>query len=95
MPFYFGEISPQKPLLLRNDSLPDGVLSFILLDAGFNSLDEKLIFSQQGKDICPVKIMLKPAGGQSADPIEGIITAPNLHKDELMNVVVRVSKSHG
>ena len=93
MPFYFGEISSQKPLLLRNDSLPDGVLSFILLDAGFNSLDEKLIFSQQGKDVCPVKIMLKPTGGQSADPIEGIITAPNLHKDELMNVVVRVSKA--
>ncbi len=49
-PFFMGKIAPDKVLTFDTDSLPCGVIHFLLLDKRNNVLSERLLFSPNWKE---------------------------------------------
>ena len=94
VPFYFAKVSPHTALVFPlKDFNQDGIHSFVLLDSDLNKLSEQQCFINQKKEFCTLKVSLDSTSQATNGTLPCLITAPDLHPDETMDVAVRLVKS--
>ena len=94
VPFYFAKVSPHTALVFPlKDFNQDGIHSFVLLDSDLNKLNEQQCFINQKKEFCTLKVSLDSTSQATNGTLPCLITAPDLHPDETMDVAVRLVKS--
>lgn len=92
MPFYFKKQSSSSVTLqFKKDSLPQGVLSFMLLDKNFHMKEEQLVLSNRGQEECRIK-MKQLSKDVKRGMQEYLLTAPDLLEGEDFDVAVRVGR---
>ena len=94
VPFYFAKVSPHTALVFPlKDFNQDGIHSFVLLDLDLNKLNEQQCFINQKKEFCTLKVSFDSTSQATNGTLPCLITAPDLHPDETMDVAVRLVKS--
>ncbi|MCR5076601.1 MAG: TonB-dependent receptor plug domain-containing protein [Prevotella sp.] len=91
LPFLFGDIRPGQSVTLREDSLPQGVLSFLLLDDAFHAKAELPVISNRGQERCRLTIS-KGTPDETDGTIRCTVTAPTLREGETLDIAIRAER---
>lgn len=89
-PFFIGRISARQPVILQQDSLPQGVISLLLLDERLNILAERLFFSDNGRERCRLDITTDETTRAAGDSLVVRLSLPSLHAGERADLSVSV-----
>ena len=89
-PFYIGRVHRDSPVTLHRDSLPQGVIQLLLFDRRSRLVDQRLVFSNNGRE--QVALTLSPDKPVYAcgDKATLRLTIPDLAEGELADVSVSV-----
>lgn len=91
-PFYVGSISPRRPIVFMADSIPQGVISLLLVDAEMNILAERLFFSDNGAEQCRLEITPYEASPSVQDTAMFKLNIPHLRPNERADISVSLRR---
>ena len=89
-PFFIGRIAADSPVVVSNDSLPQGMISLLLIDSKMNVADERLIYSDNAAEQCPLEIAADKAEYRPKEEMTLRLSIPGLHENEKADVSVSV-----
>lgn len=89
-PVAYSPIAIGRPVTLHRDSLPQGVVSLLLLD-GERVVAERLLFSDNHREQCPVNIAADRQTYAPQTPVTLRLDAPRLLEGETADVSVSVT----
>lgn len=93
-PFYLGPIDREHPLVVREDSVPQGILSFLLLNNHRQCIDELSVWSNCGQEECAVQLLPDKQQPSSTDSTTWILSAPTLRQDEELEVCATLAEAN-
>ncbi len=86
-PFHFCKIKPHEALVFCEDSMPQGMVSFLLLDRHLAVVAGRLVYSDAGQERCRLQLQAV----RVADSLEYRIAAPQLRSGETMDLSVSIA----
>lgn len=90
-PFYMGKITTDVPVVFSTASLPQGVISLLLLDRQLNIVGERLIFSDNGSEECRIGLTTEKPVYYPSEKIALQLDTYHLHEGELADVSISVT----
>ncbi len=92
-PFVIAPISRQHPVVLQQDSIPQGIVSLLLISKDLKVLDERLLLSNNGREECRLDITTDKAQYAPNDSVELAFVVPDIHEGEMADISVSVTGS--
>ncbi len=89
-PFFFDHIGAGRPVVLHSDSIPQGIVSLLLIDNRLNIIAERLLLSDNGKERCRLDISTDKEAYAANEAVQMRIALPDLHPDERADISVAV-----
>ena len=90
-PIAISPISADHPVVMSSDSLPEGVISMLLLDRRLNVKAERLMLSVNGSEQCPLTVIADKARYSPNDSVTLTLKAPALHEGESADISISVT----
>lgn len=85
-PFYLGKISRQQSVVFHSDSIPQGVVSLLLMNGQAEILAERLLFSDNGSELCRLQV-----AREMSDSLRLALSIADLHEGEQADISVAVT----
>lgn len=92
-PFFLGPIAAQRPVSLLRDSIPQGVVSLLLVGPHGHILAERLLLSANDRERLRLHVVRQEAAATSADSVVLRLQAVGLHEGERADISVSVTSS--
>ena len=90
-PISISPISIDHPVVMSCDSLPEGVISMLLLDRKLNVKAERLMLSVNGSEQCPLTVATDKSSYSRSDSVTLTLKAPALHEGESADISISVT----
>ncbi|MBQ8047520.1 MAG: carboxypeptidase regulatory-like domain-containing protein [Prevotella sp.] len=89
-PFYIGKLDSSAPVVLHQDSIPQGVVSLLLVGKSLNVVDEQLFFSDNGQEECRLTIDFDKLEYRPRELVRVSLSGVSLHEGEQADVSISV-----
>ena len=90
-PFALVPIGRNRPVIFHCDSIPEGVISLLLLNNQQEILAERLFYSNNKREQCMLQIIPKQPSFAPNEQIELLLKATDLHEGEHIDISVSVT----
>lgn len=90
-PFIIVPISQQRPVVLHRDSIPQGIVSLLLVNHRQQVLSERLLRSDNAQEQCQLIIQSDKEEYKPSEPIALTLTAPDLQEGELADISISIT----
>ena len=90
-PFCITPISRQHPVIWHQDSIPQGIVSLLLVNNNLEVIEDRLLLSNNGQEQCQIDIKTDKEQYGINDIVDMTLQVPDLHEGEIADISVSVT----